>query len=387
MKALLLFMSGFVFAGIALLGFFESNKTTVIATPPLTVATSSLATSTSVPPATINASTTLSATSSSPPKTATTSPKKPANKPKIESPEKTVHTIEIEAPKPPYGFPPDSFETIDSYTRAALVNIICMPQSGTLRPISGSGVIIDSRGLILTNAHVAQYVLLSQSKEINLICTIRTGSPASPRWRANVLYIPPVWISEHFSDINSDHKVGTGEHDYALLLVTTDTRGNLVTEPFPFLPIDARQHITLQSEMVLGAGYPAEFVGGIVAQQNLYAVTSISKISQLLTFSTSSIDIFNIGGVIEAQSGSSGGPVVNAWRYVIGIITTTSEGATTAQRQLHALTMEYIARDIEIQSGQSLQRILQSDLNKTAENFTTEIAPSLIQKYVEFLSR
>lgn len=387
MKVLFPVASVFIVIGVLLLGFLENNNAPIIAKSPSAGVATTSATSTSLPMGTSLSAISSPSISSSTAKSATSSPKKQVNEPRNQDVEKTVHSVEIEPPKSPYGFPPESFETIDAYTRAALVNIICMPQSGTLRPISGSGVIIDSRGLILTNAHVAQYVLLSQSKEINLICTIRTGSPAAPKWRASVLYMPSVWVSEHFTDVNSDHKVGTGEHDYALLLITSDTQGNAVSGPFPYLPVDARQNITLQSDVVLGAGYPAEFVGGIVAQQNLYAVTSISKVAQLLTFSTSSIDILNIGGVIQAQGGSSGGPVVNAWRYVVGIITTTSEGATTAQRQLHALTIEYIGRDIEIQSGQSLQNILQSDLTKTAANFNAEIATPLIKKYIEFLSR
>jgi hypothetical protein len=212
-----------------------------------------------------------------------------------------------------------------------------MPKDGTLRPISGSGVIIDPRGIILTNAHVAQYVLLSESPQINLECTIRNGSPATARWKASVLYIPSVWVNGHYADVNSDMAMGTGEHDYALLLITSDTGGAALDTSFPYLPIDARENITNAGDNVFGAGYPAEFVGGIVAQQSLYAVTSVSTIKQLMTFETASIDVLSIGGVIEAQGGSSGGPVVNAWGYVIGIISTTSEGATTAQRDLHAL--------------------------------------------------
>src|SRR6185436_12542444 len=98
--------------------------------------------------------------------------------------------VQVERAPAPYSTPGESFETIDPAVRSALVNILCMPQGGSLRPISGSGVIIDPRGVILTNAHVAQYVLLSESPQINLTCSIRTGSPASPRWKAVVLYIP-----------------------------------------------------------------------------------------------------------------------------------------------------------------------------------------------------
>jgi S1-C subfamily serine protease len=262
-----------------------------------------------------------------------------------------------------------------------------MPEGGTLRPISGSGVIIDPRGVILTNAHVAQYVLLSENPRVNLICTVRTGSPASPRWKAGVLYIPSIWINSHYQEINAENVMGTGEHDYALLSITSDVQGNPVSGPLPYLPIETRESATNAGDTVLGAGYPAEFVGGIVAQQGLYADTSVTTIKQLLTFETGSIDVYSIGGVIEAQGGSSGGPVVNAWGYVVGIITTTSEAATTAERDLHVLSLNYIDRDIAVQTGQTIEEMLDENVSQATVDFTKNTAPDLVQKYIDYLSR
>jgi S1-C subfamily serine protease len=275
---------------------------------------------------------------------------------------------------------------MDAPARAALVNILCMPQSGSLRPISGSGVIIDPRGVILTNAHVAQYVLLSESPQINLVCNIRTSSPASPHWKAVVLYIPQIWVDSHYQLINSDHISGTGEHDYALLYIVSDTQGNPVTASFPYLPVETRENVAFQGDNVLVAGYPAEFVGGIAAQQNLYAATSPSTIKQLLTFNTSTVDVFNVGGVIEAQGGSSGGPVINAWRHIVGIIVTTSEGSSTASRDLHALSLNYIERDLVEQTTKGLNTILSGDVAQLAQEFSLETAHEMVQKYIDFLT-
>src|SRR6185503_1773470 len=124
--------------------------------------------------------------------------------------------------------------------------------------------------------------------------------------------------------------------------------------PLPYLPLETRENVAFEGDLILVAGYPVEFVGGIAAQQNLYAVTSISTIRQLLTFETGTVDVLSVGGVIGAQSGASGGPVVNLWRKVVGLISTTSEGATTAERDLHALSLNYIDRDIAMQSGRNL---------------------------------
>ncbi len=282
----------------------------------------------------------------------------------------------------PYSFPPKSTDQANTETRAALVNIICM-SNGSIRPISGSGVIIDARGVILTNAHVAQYVLLSQDHAIDLSCTIRTGSPARPMWTASVLYMPPVWVATHASEINSAHPVGTGEHDYALLLINGSATGTSLPVVFPFLPVDMRSAIGFTGDQVLVAGYPAEFIGGVQAQQNLYAATSISAIGTLMTFGTGSVDVISLGGVIQAQSGSSGGAAVNPWGHLIGLISTTSDGATTADRDLHALTLSYIDRDLNVQTGSSLSAILGGNLFAEQADFDTRILPDLMSTYMK----
>ncbi|MBI2030849.1 trypsin-like peptidase domain-containing protein [Candidatus Kaiserbacteria bacterium] len=296
----------------------------------------------------------------------------------------TEPVFEIFRIENPYPTSPRSFDDVNVTVRGALVNILCVSAHGTsIRPISGSGVIIDPRGVILTNAHVAQYVLLAQSPRIDLHCTIRVGSPAASKWKAQVLFIPPVWVSEHVKEINMSRPMGTGEHDYALLRITGSVDGSPLSSTFPFLSFDTREVIGFLGDPVLGAGYPAEFVGGYNAQNNLYAVSSVSKIEQLMTFAGNTVDAFSIGGVIEAQSGSSGGPVVNAWDKLIGVITTTSEGATTADRTLHALTLSYIERDLRAQTGQGLSSYLEGDLAAKEQDFNTTWLLRLIDMYIK----
>lgn len=199
--------------------------------------------------------------------------------------------------------------------------------------------------------------------------------------------MPSIWVNTHYKEINADEVVGTGEHDYALLAISSDIQGNTVNSSLPYLPVDSRADVVNTGDSVLGAGYPAEFVGGIVAQQGLYAVSSITTIQNLFTFNSSTVDVYSIGGVIEAQGGSSGGPVVNAWGHVVAIISTTSEGATTAQRDLHAVALNYIDRDILLQTGRTFASFLSADPIKQADDFSRETAPGLVQKYIDYLSR
>ena len=288
----------------------------------------------------------------------------------------------------PYPFPPKDFTAVNEEARAALVNIFCAARNGSLRPTSASGIIIDPRGVILTNAHVAQYVLLASDPGVDLSCVIRTGSPAVARFVPEVLYIPPVWIEGHAKDIKTSRPLGTGEHDYALLRIKETLLGSPLSSSFPFIPIDAREAIGFVDDQVLVASYPAEFIGGMTAQLGLYPVTSITTIKGLLTFGEEgTVDIVSIGGVIGAQSGSSGGAIVNAWGRLIGLISTTSEGATTDERDLRAVTMSYINSDILAQSGLDLGEILAGDVATEAYAFNTVIAPALRKLLIDQISQ
>lgn len=279
----------------------------------------------------------------------------------------------------PYPFPPESFAIINEKARLALVNIICAAKGGSLKSTSGSGIIIDPRGVILTNAHVAQYVLLSADKRVDLLCIIRTGSPAREKWFAEVVYVPPVWVREHASEISSSRTVSTGEHDYALLRIIGTFDGSQVPGSFPYLPIDTREAIGFLDDPVLVASYPAEFIGGITSQFNLYPASSVTTIQDLLTFDLNTVDVISLGGVIVAQSGSSGGSITNAWGHAIGVISTTSEGTTTAQRDLRAITLGYINRDILAQNGSDLDTILSGDIESRAKDFNANQAPALLE--------
>lgn len=287
----------------------------------------------------------------------------------------------------PYPTPPQSFLTVNENTRLALVNILCIPEGGTLQPTSGSGVIIDSRGVILTNAHVAQYVLLAQSRRTNLSCVIRSGAPAETLWSANVVYIPPVWIQNHAADITNESPTGTGEHDYAFLQIVPLPEAKLFPGDFPALPVDIREGIGFPGDPVLAASYPAEFVGPRATQFNLHPASTITSVKRLMTFDADTVDMLSLGGVPEAQSGSSGGPVVNAWGHLIGIITTTSEGATTADRELRALTLSYIDDDMRAQTGIDIPTFLSDNLDTLAIRFGKNHAAALTDLLISEIAK
>ncbi len=336
---------------------------------------------------TASAASSLAAATTSPAESAPAAPEKTQEIRQKKTAPPEPETEEATRIKDPYPFPPEPFSSINEKARAALVNILCMPRNGTLRPISGSGVLIDPRGVVLTNAHVAQYVLLSQSDRVDLSCTIRTGSPAIAQWVPEILYLPPIWVEEHAAEISDPRPAGTGAHDYALLLIRNSVNGSPLPAAFPYLPYDTREAIGFKDDSVLVASYPAELIGGIAAQFNLFSASSVTTIQQLLTFEHGTVDLFSLGGIIEAQSGSSGGAVVNAWGRLIGLIATTSDGATTMERDLRAITLSYIHTDVSAQTSLDLATMLSGDIHAHADDFNATEAPGLIQPFIEALTR
>ncbi len=279
-------------------------------------------------------------------------------------------------------------QEINTHYKDATVNILCTTRSGgTFNPISGSGVIIDKRGIILTNAHVAQYVLLENHYSRNSIhCVVRTGAPARAKFTAEIILLPNQWARKHAKDIRKASPLGTGEHDYALLAITKHIDGRPINDTkFTSAKFNFSEPVTMPGERIFLSGYPAGFLGGAMIQRNLWPVSTIGQIRKLLTFKTGSIDIYGLGGSIIAQSGSSGGAVADKNGNLIGIITTSTTAYSTDKRDLRALTLKYINRDLQYSRGVGLRQFLAQDISSAIKHFATEQAPEIIKYYKQAL--
>lgn len=291
---------------------------------------------------------------------------------------------EVRRIKNPYPTDPKTDAELYTLARSAIVNIYCESR-GRLGSISGSGVIIDPRGVIVTNAHVAQYLLLVPYEEMKIQCFIRTGSPSQNRYKAELLFLPAPWIAEHAADIAAKRPTGTGEHDYALLYITNTLDGTPLPSSFPYLPFDTREAIAFSGDRVLLAGYPAEFAIQGSRGTTLYPTSVFTRVGELMTFADRSVDMISLGGAVLAQSGSSGGAVVNLWGKLVAVISTTSAGATTAERELRAVTLFYLNRDLQTQTGQDLSSFLSGSLSEQSSRFLNTQAPALAGKLLENL--
>ncbi len=284
---------------------------------------------------------------------------------------------------------PIDIEALNTQTRRALVNIYCLAsKNGGQSVISGTGVLVDTRGIILTNAHVAQFMLLKDYPNPGTVsCTIRTGAPAVNTYIAAPLYISEAWVLENASEINAEVPMGTGENDYAFLQITKTTNGSALPSEFPALPMTASQPDT--GDNMLLAAYPAGFLSGMTLQSGLYPSSALSLVRTLYSFhGGETVEAFSLGGSVVAQAGSSGGAVVETRKgALIGIISSEISATSTADRDLRAVSIAHIDQSLTKAHFGGLQGLLSSDLDALRTKFETVIAPELRQVLLDALKK
>ncbi len=279
---------------------------------------------------------------------------------------------------PVVAVPPPNFDAINIAARKALVNILCTTQTGGgLSPISGSGVVISPDGVIVTNAHVAQYFLLQNfNGQKNFVqCIVRTGSPAYPTYLAKLVYISPQWVMNNSTNLVEQDPTGTGEHDYAFLKITASISGTPLGTSLSYLAVNVAKDVQVGDNILL-ASYPAGFLGGITIENDLNQSSAITQVSQVFTFDTNTTDLISVPGTVVSQKGSSGGAAVNAQSQLEGIISTATDTTTTSTRDLRAIRMDYINRDLSANASISLQTLI-TNADVVSADFNQNIAPAL----------
>lgn len=327
----------------------------------------------SLTPKADTATTTEEQTAPAPKKVAPSEPL-PAPLPSAPEPVPVAAPVPVIAPIPPPAVPSvaevnTALDASAMSLRAALVNIICyVPLGSALHSISGSGVFIDSKGIILTNAHVAQYFLLANK---GASCTIRTGSPAADSYKAALIYLPVAWVNANADILTTIEPNGTGEYDFAFLAVTKSVTRNALPALFPFVPLAFSPPGT--GTPVVIASYGAQFLESNQIQSSLSPTIVFGSVKDIFTFKTNTIDVVALGGSAAAQEGSSGGGVADAAGELVGTITTSTTKGATDTRSLDAITASYIRSAYASETGSALDLLLSLPIAAAIAAFAPQI--------------
>ena len=295
-------------------------------------------------------------------------PPLPASPPTPSEPVPTAPPATVE----PESSPAETNAALDASAaalRGALVNIICYVPSGSgLHSISGSGVFVDSKGIILTNAHIAQYFLL---RDRGVSCRIRSGSPATDSYEAALVFISSAWISSNASILTQESPIGTGEHDFALLAVTGSASRNALPSSFPSIPL-ATSPPPAGTPVVI-ASYGAQFLETSQVQSSLFPTIVFGSVKDVFTFAANTVDVLALGGSAAAQEGSSGGGVAAASGELVGTITTSTVEGPTDTRSLDAITASYIRSAYANETGEALDILLSRPIDTAVNGFAQKI--------------
>ena len=253
--------------------------------------------------------------------------------------------------------------------RSALVNILCfVTVASGLHSISGSGVVIDPKGVILTNAHIAQYFLLADR---GATCTIRAGSPATNKYEAALIYISPPWLQANPTTLTQSAPSGTGEYDFALLAVTKSITNAALPTTFPSVPL-ATTPPNIGTPVVI-ASYGAQFLETSQIQSSLFPTVVFGSVKDIFTFKVNTIDVLALGGSAAAQEGSSGGGVADARGELVGTITTSTVTGATDTRALSSITASYVRAEYASETGSALDILLAKPTAVAVAEFAPKI--------------
>lgn len=263
-------------------------------------------------------------------------------------------------PTPPPSV--DSKLSDEALLRGAVVNIVCLP-NGSLRGSSGSGVVIDPRGIVVTVAHIGQRFLLRDYPEEGAgSCYIRTGSPAKNAYSAELIYISPTWVKENKTTFLESKPRGTGEHDFAFLGITGTISPSPLPSRFiaiPFVP--AGTDIEVGDHVGTGS-YAAEFLSSSEVRSSLYPTIKFADITDVFTFNKGAVDIFDVAAGSAAQAGSSGGVVMNENDRFIGLISTRDVSSGLSLRTLQAITPDHMRESFRSDTKENLDSYLKDNL-------------------------
>jgi hypothetical protein len=212
-----------------------------------------------------------------------------------------------------------------------MINIFCteIVENTSIKAVTGSGVFLDNPNntntLILTNAHVARYLL-----DPNMSCVGRTGNPAQTTHRLTLRYIPSLWLENNIGFVLGDiNKESIGEFDFALIEAERIVPKKIFSVYDIFIPKLTFQLKDYGDASGIVYSYPAEKT----LPMNIYNPLYLKKDSMHVqnTYTGPALQdkdaLLDIVGTENIDHGSSGGMVITqgTTNNLLGIVTSLVE--------------------------------------------------------------
>lgn len=249
---------------------------------------------------------------------------------------KPVPSIAIPLPPPPPApLPSLNISDQEFYGRfaPAVIQIFCQtPQE----IFTASGVIVNERGLVLTNAHVAEIVRTAGEPN----CQARHGNPAERFATLQIVFAADTSVKITGTNVP--------QRDFAFLRLVAPT------EPFSVAAITIG--VAAPGTALWTLGYPSEFLQSLTASSNSNFVFSSLRVDGYIDVddTPASAEGYVFRGGLILQQGSSGTALFAPDGTVVGLIFATTRGATTADREGVAFTTPYMDIILRAEAGQGL---------------------------------
>ncbi|MBI4132602.1 MAG: trypsin-like peptidase domain-containing protein [Candidatus Sungbacteria bacterium] len=235
--------------------------------------------------------------------------------------------------------PPPQLSDEEFYRRfsGSIVQVYCTTPEELF---SASGVIVNLRGLFLTNAHVAEIVEKAGANR----CQARHGNPADPFAKIEIVFIPDTSVKI------SDTEVP--QRDFAFL--------RIVDAISSFSAAEITEEDAGPGAIFLTLGYPSEFLKGLVSSVNSNLVFSSLQVDAFADVDgdTKTAEGYVFHGGLILQKGSSGTAIFTREGKIAGLIFATTKGDTTAERDGIALMTSYMNKILKLETGQGLAEFI-----------------------------